>query len=127
MSNAAKFEEYHEANPRVFERMATEAMDWKRAGHGKLGVGMLVAHIRWIGAVEKWGDFKINENHGAYYARLMQIEYPELVGMFEMRASEADEWVVQKYPGSPLADQIITDRARRDEETIRWNRKATTR
>lgn len=126
-AKTAEFELYHRENPAVLERMIREAREWVQGGGTRLGIGMLVAHIRWIGQVEQWNDFKINENHGAFYARLIQVECPELIGVFEMRAAEADDWVIARYPDSALADKIEKDRTRRRDEATRWNRKATTR
>ena len=96
-SPAGKFEQFHEANPRVWEVLVQEARRWKRDGRGKLGIALLIGRVRWVLSVEtnSTGDgFKINDHYAAYYARLLMIRCPDLDGLFELRRSlDADEWI----------------------------------
>lgn len=95
MTHSEKFEEFHTANPGVYDRMVQEAREWKAAGHGKLSIGMLVERVRWVGTVENWSsDYKLNQNHAAYYARLIMAQEPDLEGFFDLRdAPEPDAWI----------------------------------
>ena len=38
-------------------------------------------------------EYKINNNFTAFYARLIMAQEPDLAGIFDLRTSEADEWI----------------------------------
>jgi hypothetical protein len=41
-------------------------------------------------AISTTGDFKLNNNYRAHYARLIMHQEPDLDGIFELRRSKAD-------------------------------------
>jgi len=82
-----KFLAFHEANPKVYQRLYELSMQMKARGHKKIGIAMLFERMRWEW-YEKTTDvsgYKLNNNHKAYYARLL-MESPELVGFFDVRS-----------------------------------------
>lgn len=95
---ATQFEAFHEANPRVYETLLHLSREWlRRMGGRKCGIGALYEVARWQIALETNDpDFKINNNWRAWYARLLMANHPELEGMFDLRHSEADEWILSK-------------------------------
>jgi hypothetical protein len=92
---AARFEEFHADNPRVYDVLVTLARQWVHStGRTKLGIGALYERARWEIALSTADpDFKLNNNFRAYYARLIMRHNVDLAGMFDLRASEADEWI----------------------------------
>lgn len=89
------FERFHTANPRVYEVLVRLAREWVgRTGRHKLGIATLYERTRWeIALATSDPDFKLNNNFRAYYARLIMLREPDLDGLFDLRASEADEWI----------------------------------
>ena len=83
-----KFWEFHLANPQVFKELMRLALDLKRKGVMKYGIGSLFEVIRWHRAMETNGSvFKLNNNYRALYARELMKYEPKLDGFFEIRSS----------------------------------------
>lgn len=89
----AAFVAYHAANPHVYEVFKKFASDAIQAGLAKYSARAIVHRIRWHFDVEtaRTDDFKINNNHSPFYARLFLEEHPQHAGFFELRTSVADE------------------------------------
>jgi hypothetical protein len=89
------FERFHAENPHVYWLMVMLARQWvERTGRGKLGAQMLLERARWEIAMRTSDpEYKMNNNWGAYYARLIMYQEPDLDGLFDLRASEADWWL----------------------------------
>ena len=99
-----EFERFHLLNPRVYEILVMLARQWvQRTGRHKLGIGALYERARWeIAIATSDPDYKLNNNWRAYYARLMMLNEPDLDELFDLRHSEADEWIngyVKKFAG----------------------------
>ena len=92
---AARFDEFHTANPRIYQVLVTFARQWVAStGRHKLGIKTLYERARWeIALATSDPDFKLNNNFTAYYARLIMVQESDLAGLFDLRASEADEWI----------------------------------
>lgn len=73
-----EFNEFHAENPRVYEFVNKLAREAINAGHNKFGIATIWEVIRWE-VVTKTKDlnFKMPNNHRAYYARLWMKEHPE--------------------------------------------------
>lgn len=95
---AEQFEQFHDENPRVYTVLVTLAREWiRRTGHHKLGIATLFERARWeIAIATNDPDFKLNNNYRAFYARLLMRQETDLAGMFELRRSEADEWLARQ-------------------------------
>lgn len=51
----------------------------------RIGVKMIAERVRWECAVEKSGEYKVNNNYVSYIARRMIQDYPELKRLIETR------------------------------------------
>lgn len=89
MSLEDDFRQFAEENPHVEQRLVALALDLKRRGYNKGGIGMLFEVLRWQTMMQTSesaaGGFKLNNNYRAFYARLIMSKYPELRGFFEVR------------------------------------------
>lgn len=96
-SPAGKFEQFHHANPEVFETLVKEARRWMAEGRGKLGISLLLGRVRWVLSLklQRDGDgFRVNDHCGPFYSRLLMHSYPEFEGLFDIRRSyDADQWL----------------------------------
>lgn len=81
-----RFTAFHEANPHVYEQLRVLSLDLVGRGAKQLGIGMLFEVLRWVYAVRTSGDeYRLNNNHRAFYARLLMESEPELRGKFHVR------------------------------------------
>lgn len=105
LTAAQKFEKFHDENPKVFVVLARLAREWiARTGRRDIGIGALTERARWeIALATSDPDFKINNNFRAYYARLLMHDHPDLAGIFQLRASEADAWIATYRPVAVVA------------------------
>jgi hypothetical protein len=78
---------FHEQNPIVFSTLKNLALGWKFSGKTKLGIAMLYERARWelTLSLTSTDDFKLNNNHRAFYARLLMRSEPQLAGLFNTR------------------------------------------
>lgn len=97
-TNAKKFEKFHADNPVVYTTICQLARQWiANTGRRRLGIGQLAERCRWeIAMRTNDPQFKINNTHNAYYARLIMATEPDLAGIFELRTSAADEWMEKR-------------------------------
>lgn len=90
----AQFEEFHAANPWVYNVLRKLALDLVAHGRRRIGIGMLFEVMRWhhhLSTVDPDSDFKLNNNYRSRYARLLMAQEPELVDVFEIRGLRAAE------------------------------------
>lgn len=94
-SIAQKFEQFHAENPRVYTTLVRLAREWiNRTGRQKLGIKTLYERARWeIALATSDPDYKLNNNYTAFYARLIMHQEQDLADMFDLRVSEADQWI----------------------------------
>ena len=82
-----EFEEFHEANPRVYELFERFTFKIIERHYDHYGVSAVFERIRWHMTIDTTStDFKLNNNHRAYYARLFETKHPEHEGFFRKRA-----------------------------------------
>ena len=95
ITTAERFESFHDENPIVYVTLVRLAREWvRRTGRHKLGIGALTERARWeIAMSTNAPDYKINNSFRAYYARLIMARCSDLADMFDLRASEADDWI----------------------------------
>jgi hypothetical protein len=82
------FWEFHHTNPAVYDTLRQLALQWRdRRGYdAPLGIKMLFERARWELSMTLTGDTpKLNNNHTAFYARLLMARNPTLAGMFHLR------------------------------------------
>ena len=89
------FDRFHSDNPRVYQVLVRLAREWvNRFGSHNLGVATLYETARWqITLATNDAEFRLNNNWRSYYARLIMAQEPDLAGLFDLRASKADEWI----------------------------------
>ena len=75
--------EWHKANPHVwhlFERFAYEAVN---KGRKRISHWLIINRIRWETNIITTGeDFKISNDHIAFYARLWKAKHPQHKDLF---------------------------------------------
>jgi hypothetical protein len=93
-----RFERFHARNPRVYQTLVRLAREWvARFGGHKLGIANLYERARWeIALATSDPDYKLNNSYTPYYARLIMLQEPDLDGLFNLRESEADEWLANR-------------------------------
>jgi len=74
----------------MFEQFARAAKS--RGSRNYFGARMIGERIRWYTTVEtdSADDYKVNDHHWPYYARLLMLKYPEFDGFFQRRDSNFD-------------------------------------
>ena len=83
-----EFLQFHNAHPEIYEIFKQLISQVARKGYQKFGSQSLIEKIRWeviLGDGDKDAEFKINNNHGPYYARLYMMENPGMKGFFKTR------------------------------------------
>ncbi len=85
-AHAVEWWQFHVERPEVAAKLATMAMTWKNRGHRKCSIGMLFEVVRWnTGIGDPDGDYQLNNNYRALYARHLMRRHPSLDGLFELR------------------------------------------
>lgn len=91
MLNKAKFLNYHNDNPVVFNMFERFTMNAIKSGRKNFGAKLVGERLRWYSQVETKNDiFKINNNYISFYARMFEEKHPEYKGFFRKRKSVAD-------------------------------------
>lgn len=81
-----EFQDFHADNPHVYEHLVKFARRAKRAGAQKIGIATLYERLRWSFGLDTTTTHpKLNNNHRAFYARLIMAQCPDLQGFFELR------------------------------------------
>lgn len=78
---------FHAKNPRIYQLVCQYADQAIKAGHQRYGIAGIWEVIRWevtVRTVDS-SDFKISNNHRAYYARLWNKEHPREPKFFDER------------------------------------------
>ena len=87
-----KAAEFHAKNPQVYDLVEQFTQQVIDAGHQHYGMQTILERIRWHVMVETSDDtFKINNNYGAFYARLYMENHPEHEGFFRTRTSKRQQ------------------------------------
>lgn len=83
--SVSSFFDFHKANRcvwREFENLALSAIEKGEERWSAKGVAEVV---RWNLKLAKQGEYRINNNYVAYYARLFALKYPQHKDFFEFR------------------------------------------
>jgi hypothetical protein len=83
-----KFLEFHSKHPEVYAALSKFAHEWRhRKGPGaRLGIRVVIERVRWelgLGAEDETP--RLNNNHAAFYARLLMAQEPRLEGLFILK------------------------------------------
>lgn len=88
MSLDDQFVAFHVSNPWVYQALVALARDMVSRGRRTIGMKMLLEVLRWqyaISTSDVASDFKINNNYGSRYARLIMANEADLDGVFTLR------------------------------------------
>lgn len=81
-----EWEDYHRENPIVWQYFQKFAFEAIAKNKKKISHWLIINRIRWEYYVVTTGkDFKINNNHIAFYARLWQQTYPAHNELFNIK------------------------------------------
>jgi len=83
-----KFQEFHQSNPHVYNRMVELTRSLVDKGHRKVGISMIFEVLRWQHLLETDdpnSKYKLCNNYKPYYSRLIMAQEPELDGVFDTK------------------------------------------
>lgn len=85
------FEQFHQANPHVYENLVTMTRELVQKGRRRLGIAMLFEALRWSYMLvsDPTSEFKLNNNYKSRYARLIAEQEPDLQDVFQLRELKA--------------------------------------
>jgi hypothetical protein len=87
----AEFEQFHRDNPGVYSSLVELCRLARDRGIARWGIGRLWEVLRWNAAMQTDAvDYKLNNNHRAFYARMIMEREGDLAEFFETRRSVAD-------------------------------------
>lgn len=84
---------FHEQNPHIYETLERLALQLRRSGIQRWGIKALWEVCRYelmLRTNASAHTFRLNNNHTAYYARLLMANRPELRGFFATRERRGD-------------------------------------
>lgn len=94
MSHKRSFERFHRANPHVYAELKARALALKEAGVTRGSIGQLFEVLRYDHAIQTQNsEFKLNNNHRAFYARVLMFECKELEGFFAVRGQWEGDYI----------------------------------
>jgi len=105
----AAFWTFHRDNPHVYAVLTRLAREWMAVhGQGRLGIGMLFERARWdiIMATRDVLGFKLNNNHRAFYARLIMTQEPDLADVFALRRQRVQATIGPDEAHLPPGDHV---------------------
>lgn len=76
---------WHTKNPQVWKMFESVALEAIQNGIERWGAKGIAEVVRWRLSIEKKGEFKLNNNFPAYYARVFALKYPRHKEFFEFR------------------------------------------
>jgi hypothetical protein len=81
------FVAFHHANPAVLPLLVRFARAAHQSGHTHYGIGAIWERVRWHLSIDTHDPtgLKLNNNHRAYYARLIALLHPDLTSLFATR------------------------------------------
>ena len=105
-----KFKEFHLSNPMVYELFKRFSFEAINNNHKHLSVAMIIERIRWETTVSTNDlEFKINNNHKPYYARLFMSDCPIYKGFFRTKEMDHD------------VDEMVAELARPNRQYRQYN------
>lgn len=83
-------EDFVAANPHVWDRFVSLTFRLIEKGRDRAGVALIFERMRWDWFIRTVGDeFKLNNNHRAWFARRFHAKFPEHGRFFETRGRRA--------------------------------------
>lgn len=102
-----QFWKFHADNPHVYQLLVGFAREWKKAGRAHLGIAMLFERTRWQVLITIHSkDFKLNNNHRAFYSRLIMENEPDLADLFSLRRQKIQSTIGPSNDDLPPGEHI---------------------
>ena len=94
-----RFLEFHAKHPEVYSALSRFAHQWRdrKGPDARLGIKMVIERVRWelaLGARDE--SPRLNNNHSAFYARLLMAQEPALEGMFMLKKQRYESTISAK-------------------------------
>ncbi len=87
-----EFNAFHRKHPEVYAVLCRLARARLVNGRKHLGIGALYESCRYeVGLGDKASTPHLNNNHRAFYARLLMAQEPDLAGVFQLRKQRCDK------------------------------------
>lgn len=82
-----RFEAFHTANPEVFELFTKFAKEVRSTGRTRYSADAIIQRVRWHCnfEVHSDGEFRIDDHHTAYFARLLIATDLSFKGFFQTK------------------------------------------
>jgi hypothetical protein len=88
-----EFNEFNAANPEVWQHFERFTMEAIQAGHRKISHWLIINRIRWeVMITTTGGDYKISNDHIAFYARLFVKVHPQYRFIFNLKRMRDEPW-----------------------------------
>jgi hypothetical protein len=108
---------FHEVNPEILIILERISLDLVQQGWNKGSINLIFERVRWIYAIQTQGDkYKLNNNHRAFYARLLMMLNSKLEGFFSIRHQNSERDVFQNLRLERMCEQ---ERNRREWSRVR--------
>ena len=123
-----KFLEFHAKHPEVYAALSRFSNQWRdrKGPDARLGIKMVIERVRWelaLGARDETP--RLNNNHSAFYARLLMAQEPALEGMFFLKKQRYESTISAKEEreGEPpnLKDKLPLDGLDQKSAIRRWD------
>jgi len=87
----ADFLAFHSHNPAVYILLVRLAREWWRSTGKRIGMKALFERARWEFGVKTAGseEYQLNNNHTAFYSRMIMDREPDLRGLFQTREQKS--------------------------------------
>jgi len=89
-SNRERFEIFHNGNPDIYKALIRRARQLKARGYKGVSIRLVLEVVRFDFMVFSTDqEYKINNNHAPFYARLIMQQEKDLKGFFTLRKQRA--------------------------------------
>ena len=109
----SEFQAYHQANPQVYELVKRFAYEAIRAGYSRFSIGAIWERIRWEIAINTHSnlaaDFKMPNNHRAYYARMFLKDHPQYPDFFRTAHLRSEQPIPVDRFGLPRDGELFPE------------------
>lgn len=75
---------FHEINPEIYRLVCRYADEVLARGYKEYAIATIWERIRWHMSIEMRSEFKLPNNHRAYYARFWADNHPQHAGFFKL-------------------------------------------
>lgn len=101
---------FHTENPGVYRFLVRFCLEWRKARgeEAQVGIGALFERVRWETGLQTTDEhgLKLNNNHRAFYARLLMDSDPRLKEIFSLRRQRQQSSVGPKNETLPDSEHI---------------------